>query len=61
MKKNILLIVWFGITCLLPATEFMKLSEIRKGKAKPYSRAAPLKLSNSKCWVYSTSLFPIKT
>jgi hypothetical protein len=31
MKKNILLIVWFGITCLLPATEFMKLSEIRPG------------------------------
>jgi hypothetical protein len=26
-----LLIVWFGITCLLPATEFMKLSEIRPG------------------------------
>jgi len=31
MKKNILLIVLLGIFCLLPATEFMRLSEIRPG------------------------------
>jgi len=31
MKKNILLIVWLGIACLLPSTEFMKLSEIKAG------------------------------
>jgi len=31
MKKNILLIVCLGIFCLLPATEFMRLSEIKPG------------------------------
>ncbi|MBN2399787.1 MAG: hypothetical protein JXI33_05530 [Candidatus Aminicenantes bacterium] len=31
MKKNILLIFWLGVTCLLPAMEFMKLSEIKPG------------------------------
>jgi len=31
MKKNILLIICFGLAWILPATEFMKLSEIRPG------------------------------
>jgi hypothetical protein len=31
MKKNILLVVLFGMACLLPAIEFMKLSEIKPG------------------------------
>jgi hypothetical protein len=31
MKKNILLTVLLGLTCLLPAIEFMKLSEIKPG------------------------------
>jgi hypothetical protein len=31
MKKNILLIFLFGLACLLPAIEFMKLSEIKPG------------------------------
>ncbi len=31
MKKNILLIFWLGIAYLLPAMEFMKLSEIKPG------------------------------
>jgi len=31
MKKNILLVLLFGLACLLPAIEFMKLSEIKPG------------------------------
>jgi hypothetical protein len=31
MKKNLLLILWLGLASLLPAMEFMKLSEIKPG------------------------------
>ena len=31
MKKNILLIICLSIACLLPAMEFMKLSDVKPG------------------------------